>query len=101
MKMLVLLFLVAGCASYEREAPYTTENVPADKAGGFECTAEPLQYAIGQKTSIALAQELIARSGASTLRWIPPRTAVTMDFNALRLNIGYNDDMVIDRVSCG
>lgn len=101
MKILALFFLLAGCAGYEREAPYTTENVPVEKAGGFECTAEPLQYAIGRKTSVALAQELMAKSGGIILRWIPPRTAVTMDFNSVRLNIGYSDDMVIDRVSCG
>ncbi|MEP7349515.1 MAG: I78 family peptidase inhibitor [Sphingorhabdus sp.] len=93
--------LLTGCTTPEREAPYTTERVPVEKAGGFECTADPLQYAIGQKTSVALALELMAKSGATILRWIPPRTAVTMDFNPARLNISYDDDMVINRVSCG
>ncbi len=101
MKMLALVLLTTGCTSPEREAPYTTEKMPAEKAGGFECTAEPVQYAVGKKTSAALAQELMAKSGASILRWIPPRTAVTMDFNSVRLNISYDDNMVIDRVSCG
>lgn len=101
MKMLALALLLTGCANPEREAPYTTEPVPVEQAGGFECSAEAVQYAVGKKTSVALAQELIAKSGATTLRWIPPRTAVTMDFSSVRLNISYDDNMVIDRVSCG
>lgn len=101
MRMLALVLLMTGCASPERKAPYTTEKIPMEKAGGFDCTAEPVQYAVGKKPSVALAKELMAKSGASILRWIPPRTAVTMDFNPVRLNISYDDNMVIDRVSCG
>ena len=101
MKILIAAMLLTGCAAPEREAPYTTDKVPAVDAGGFECDAAPTQYAIGKKTSTALAQELMAKSGASVLRWIPPRTAVTMDYSSVRLNISYDDNMVIDRISCG
>ena len=101
MKILTVAFTLASCAAPEREAPYTTEKVPAAEAGGFECDAAPVQYAVGKHTSPALAQELMTKSGASTLRWIPPRTAVTMDYSAVRLNISYDDNMIINRVSCG
>ncbi len=101
MRFLAIALMLTGCTNPEREAPYTTDKVPVEKAGGFECTAEPVQYAVGQKTSVALAQDLMAKSGSSLLRWIPPRTAVTMDFSAVRLNVSYDDNMVIDRVSCG
>lgn len=101
MKMLVAAMFLTGCTAPEREAPYTTDKIPVTEAGGFECDAAPAQYAIGKKTSTALAQELLAKTGASILRWIPPRTAVTMDYNPVRLNIGYDDAMVIDRISCG
>lgn len=97
---LIALGLV-GCADPEREAPYTTTPVPAKEAGGFECSADAAQYAVGQKTSIELATELLKKTGSSTLRWMPPRTAVTMDFRSDRLNIAYDDNMVITRVSCG
>ena len=43
----------------------------------------------------------LAKSGATVLRWIPPRNAITMDYNFVRLNISYDDNMIIDRVSCG
>ncbi len=103
--MKVLLPLIAltltGCVDPEREAPYTTVPVPAQEAGGFECSADTAQYAVGQKTSVALANELMKKTGSRTLRWIPPRTAVTMDFRSDRLNISYDDNMVIDRINCG
>jgi Peptidase inhibitor I78 family len=100
-KILLVAFALAGCTVPEREAPYTTEKVPVAEAGGFECDAAPAQYGIGKQTSTLLAQELMAKSGASVLRWMPPRTAATMDFRSERLNISYDDNMVIDRVSCG
>ena len=101
MKILWVAALLAGCAIPEREAPYSTEKVSVTEAGGFDCDAMSVQYAVGQKTSTALARELMTKSGASTLRWIPPRNAVTMDFSPIRLNISYDDNMMIDRISCG
>lgn len=97
----IIALSLAGCADPEREAPYTTTPLPTQEAGGFECSAEAAQYAVGQKTSVALANELMKKTGSKTLRWIPPRTAVTMDFRSDRLNISYDDNMVIDRINCG
>jgi hypothetical protein len=92
---------LAGCAAPAREAPYTTTPIPEKEAGGFECTAEAAQYAVGQKTSVELASELMKKTGAKTLRWIPPRTPVTMDFRNDRLNIAYDDAMTVTQISCG
>lgn len=94
-------FILSACATAERNAPYTTEEVPTAEAGGFECNAESVQYAIGQKTGVELAAKLVRESGAQSLRWLPPRTAVTMDFLQNRLNVAYDDNMVINRISCG
>lgn len=92
---------LAGCAAPAQEAPYTTTPVAEKDPGGFECNAEAAQYAIGQKTSVALATELMQKAGSRTLRWMPPRTAATMDFRSDRLNIAYDDAMIITQVSCG
>jgi hypothetical protein len=43
---------------------------------------------------------MLAATGATILRWVPPRTAVTMDFNPSRLTVSYDDAMVITQVSC-
>jgi Peptidase inhibitor I78 family len=90
-----------GCTGPVREAPYTTTPMPEKEAGGFECSADAAQYAVGQKTSVELATELMKKTGSKTLRWIPPRSAVTMDFRNDRLNIAYDDFMVITQISCG
>jgi Peptidase inhibitor I78 family len=92
---------LAGCAGPAREAPYTTTPLPEGEAGGFECSADAAQYAIGQKASVELASELLKKTGSKTLRWLPPRTAATMDYRNDRLNIGYDDAMVIAQISCG
>jgi Peptidase inhibitor I78 family len=103
MKSTALLAMLAlsACSNPEREAPYTTTPVPEKEAGGFECSAVAAQYAVGQKTSVEIAQELIKKTGSHTVRWIPPRSGVTMDYRQDRLNIAYDDDMVITHVSCG
>jgi Peptidase inhibitor I78 family len=93
---------LAGCAAPAREAPYTKEAVTAEKAGGFVCEATWVQQdTIGKKASVALAQQLMEKTGSDVLRWIPPRAAVTMDYNPVRLNISYDDNMVITQISCG
>ena len=65
-----------------------------------ECMAEPGQAFIGQKATGEVGTELLKATGATSLRWVPPRTAVTMDFRPDRLTVSYDDDMAIDRVSC-
>jgi len=103
MKMLVpfACLALAACANPVREAPYTTEVVPVEKAGGFACAAESVQYAIGQKPSAEMGSKMVAESGSATLRWLPPHSMATMDYRPDRLNVHYNDDMIITRVNCG
>ena len=49
----------------------------------------------------ASGAELMRLSGARTLRWVPPRSAVTMDYRADRLTVSYDDNYTIVRISCG
>ena len=83
---------LTGCAA----------NGPPDSTGDPEgpCKAEPGQALIGQKATGEVGRQLLKATKATTLRWVPPRTAVTMDFRPDRLTVSYNDDMVIERVSC-
>lgn len=87
---------LSACATAGTEAG---EASPPALAG--ECVAEPGQAFVGQKATGSVGTSLLEATGARTLRWVPPRTAVTMDFRADRLTVSYDDDMVIDRVSCG
>lgn len=101
MKYLAVLTLltVAGCTTPSDNGQPTGGEATDPVLAG--CDAAKLQYAVGQKSSAALGAKWMKESGAKTLRWMPPRTAATMDFRSDRLNIAYDDAMVITAVDCG
>jgi Peptidase inhibitor I78 family len=101
MKTLIIVALLTGCSATGTQSPKTSAEAAVVQPAEKECNPASVQYALGKKSSPALAQELMAKAGASILRMIPPRTAVTMDYNPVRLNISYDDAKVIDRISCG
>ncbi|HSQ95583.1 MAG TPA: I78 family peptidase inhibitor [Croceibacterium sp.] len=87
---------LAACAAVTLPAD---GNPPAHDIKGT-CQREPGQRFIGQKATGELGRTMLAATGATILRWVPPRTAVTMDFNPSRLTVSYDDDYAITRVSC-
>ena len=87
---------LAGCAA---TTPPADETPPARDIGGT-CQREPGQRFVGMKASGEVGREMLAATGAKILRWVPPRTAVTMDFNPSRLTVSYDDAYVITTVSC-
>jgi hypothetical protein len=91
---LVALTALGGCA-----ATPPPEELPAHPAAA-DCKAEAGQRFIGQRATPEVGEQLMTVTGAHVLRWVPPRTAVTMDFRADRLTVRYDDDFVIQRVSC-
>lgn len=86
---------LAGCAA--SQAPADPAPPPAETG----CSADPVQSLIGQTATAAVGAQLLTDSGARALRWVPPRTAVTMDFRPDRLTISYDDALKIERISCG
>jgi Peptidase inhibitor I78 family len=91
--------LAACTPTAESEAVAPPESNTTDPF--TSCDAAKGQYAVGQKFSDALAAELKTKTGADKLRVIAPGMAVTMDFRGDRLNISYDANNLIDRVSCG
>lgn len=65
------------------------------------CDASGLQDHVGHAASARSGAILLELSGARVLRWVPPRTAVTMDYRHDRLTVSYDDNMDITRISCG
>ena len=65
------------------------------------CNAEPGQLFVGQKADAAAGLAIRQATGADELRWVPPRTAVTMDFREGRVTVAYDDAMTIIAVTCG
>jgi hypothetical protein len=74
--------LVAGCA--------TTDA--ADKAAPAH---------VGKTASQERGAAILKDSGARTLRWGPPRGAWTMDYRQDRVNVRYDEGMVITGITCG
>ncbi len=84
--------LTAACAT-------TTDAPPM--AGAGDCDAGAVQELVGQGVTQALGAAAMRASGADVLRWIPPNSAVTMDYRPDRLNISYDDDSVVTEIDCG
>jgi len=97
--ILLLPALLGACAAGAADTP------PPANAGGGDgeamCRNEPLQAFVGQTANEALGGKMLAESGARTLRWVPPNTAVTMDFRPDRLTVMYDADYKILSASCG
>ncbi|MBD3728345.1 MAG: hypothetical protein IE933_01435 [Sphingomonadales bacterium] len=90
---------LAGCAT-----PYTGEASEAPlerRMPEGQCDDSPAQAHIGHKASAESGAKLLEITGARTLRWVPPRTAVTMDYRPDRLTVSYDDNYSITRISCG
>jgi len=91
----IAICLLPACAATSIDSP------PVAGGSGGTCSADKLGGYVGQKATAALGAELLAKSGARTLRWAPPRSAMTMDYREDRLTVTYNDDMIIESASCG
>ena len=87
---------LAACSSSETP-PASTPTPPIEAA----CNADAVQSLVGQTATADVGAQLLKGSGARTLRWVPPRTAVTMDFRPDRLTVAYDDALKIERISCG
>lgn len=89
---------LAACATMDGPAASGPAAPPAAEAA---CNADVVQSHIGHKATPEAGATLLKESGASTLRWGPPRSAMTMDYRQDRLNVIYDDDYTITQISCG
>ena len=48
-----------------------------------------------------LGEDVLKTTGAKTLRWIPPNSAVTMDYRTDRVSVSYDDAAIVTSVTCG
>ncbi len=94
-----LLALAAALALPACTATADRPATPSDQAG--LCKNDGLAAFTGRKVTAELGAELLATSGARSLRWGPPRSAMTMDFRPDRLTVAYDDDMMVTSARCG
>lgn len=89
---------LAGCATVNAGAPL---DMAAGEPRAMVCNATPVQSYVGQRADQAAGATILNDSGARTLRWGPPNSAWTMDFREDRVNVQYDEQMSIVRISCG
>lgn len=92
-----LALALAGCSTVSAQ---DEGDMPVRELQG-ECDATTVQDLVGSRATEELGATLLQRTGARVLRWVPPNTAVTMDYRIDRLTVSYDDDMIIERISCG
>lgn len=86
---------LAACAATDAPA----ESTPPPAA--MKCDAGPAQTYVGQTVTSDLGAAILKATGARTLRWGPPRSAMTMDYRIDRVNVMYDDASRITDVTCG
>ncbi|MEO5706761.1 MAG: I78 family peptidase inhibitor [Alteraurantiacibacter sp.] len=96
-----MTFMLAAPLTLSACATTPADGEPPARPPAGECDASGVQDHVGHTASAQAGATLLRLTGARTLRWVPPRTAVTMDFRQDRLTVSYDDDMVIERISCG
>ncbi|MBP6405741.1 MAG: starvation-inducible protein [Ramlibacter sp.] len=92
-----MLLLLLGCAGpASGPAPSPTPAAPPPRA----CASEPAAALAGRPFDAAVQAEAQRLSGARSVRVIRPGQAVTMDFNAYRLNIELDGGGRVVRLRC-
>ena len=86
---------LAACAATSGDAEPAPAPVPAT------CSADAGASFVGQTASPELGAAILKATGARTLRWGPPRSAMTMDYRQDRVNVMYDDAYKIERITCG
>lgn len=86
---------LAACASAGDGSP------AAPPPAAMTCSADAAQSYVGQTASPDLGGAILKATGARTLRWGPPRSAMTMDYRQDRVNVMYDDAYKITQVTCG
>ena len=89
----IMLAALTACA--------TTSAEPIATMPPGSCNAGLAQVYVGQAATAELGANVQHASKAERLRWIPPRSAVTMDYSDARVNVRYDDAMKVTGISCG
>ena len=65
------------------------------------CRNEPLGEFVGQPASQQLGAQMMAASGARTIRWVPEGGVITMDFSPARLTVQLDGSNRVETARCG
>ena len=91
--------LIVAAALLPLAACATVPTEPGEKVD--TCNPVPGQNFLGQRASPQVGSQVLAATGATRLRWLPPRSVVTMEYAYGRVTVSYDDDYRITAVRCG
>ena len=94
---LLIVGLLAACA----QAPQSAASSAASGASAGACNAAGAQFAVGRSADATLVEQARQRSGSQMARVLRPGQAVTLEFNAQRLNLDINAASLVTRARCG
>lgn len=94
------LLAAVALAACTTPPPADTGAAPPPPAGA-SCNAEPARAVIGQVASASVVEDARQRAGAHMARVIRPGQAVTLEFNASRLNLDVDASGKVVGVRCG
>jgi hypothetical protein len=94
-------FLLLTIAALAACAQPTPAPAPAPPPVAGACNAQAAQFAVGQVATAELGERAMRAAGAQQYRFLRPGQAVTLEFNAGRLNLELDAAGKVLRVRCG
>ena len=98
-RILVIAAVLPLAACTQERIP--VESAPPPPEAEMTCKADAAQSYVGQTAAPDLGGAILKAAGARTLRWGPPRSAMTMDYRVDRVNVIYDDAYKITQITCG
>ncbi|WP_041685965.1 I78 family peptidase inhibitor [Erythrobacter litoralis] len=92
---------LAGCmtaATPPGETPEPVERLPGEDS---PCRSQPAQAFVGKMATAELGAQVHAETGARIFQWVPPDSAVTMDYRPDRVRVSYDRAMIVTNIRCG
>ncbi len=90
----------SGLSDAERMA--RQDNIPVrGETPGKTCTTKNLSGYVGKLATSELGSAILRDANATSLRWIRPNDAVTMDYRTDRINVKLSNAIIITGFSCG
>lgn len=92
-----------GCAEKQSPAPVVTPRPDGPVVATPEdgCGAGKIGDLVGKSMAATMEANIRKRSGARTIRVLPPGAMATMDFRPDRLNIDVDDKGIVTSLRCG
>lgn len=98
---LIAALALSACADHAGANKGSMAVDPPARVSRLACKASAGDAFIGKMVSEEIGAQIMAQSGARSLRWLAPNTAMTMDHRFDRVNVFFDDDRIIRKVSCG